>query len=127
MTIIKSSNDNIFGGFTEKEWSSEDKYVADQNAFVFSLINKEQNPFKVMCSDDGQDAICCASFYGPTFGSSSDIKTLSDSKNYQKGFSDLGDSYKHPDYKYGTEKAQSILGGSLLFQIIEIEVFCKEK
>lgn len=70
----------------------------------------------MMCSNDGQDAICCASFYGPTFGCSSDIKTLSDSKNYQKCFLDSGDLYRHPDYKYDTDKAQSILGGSLLFQ-----------
>jgi hypothetical protein len=39
-------------GFTEQEWHSDCEFAADSKAFIFSLLNKEEKPFKVMCSDD---------------------------------------------------------------------------
>jgi hypothetical protein len=49
--IIKSSNGNVFGGYTEQSWSntgpvSEFIDKSDPNAFIFSLINKENRPLK---------------------------------------------------------------------------------
>jgi len=67
LTIIKSTNGNIFGGFTENAWKSTGGYYNDQKAFIFSLDNKENKPFKVMCSY-GACAISCNSIHGPTFG-----------------------------------------------------------
>jgi len=58
LTIIKSTNGNIFGGFTEKAWSSSVQYFIDSKAFIFSLVNKENKLFKVMCTN-GADAIYC--------------------------------------------------------------------
>jgi hypothetical protein len=48
LTIIKSTNGNIFGGFTEKAWDSSSGYVIDPKAFVFSLVNNENKPFKAI-------------------------------------------------------------------------------
>jgi len=123
LTIIKSEHGNIFGGFTEKAWksSSTGGCVADPNAFVFSLVNKENKPFKAVCTNS-KEAICCYSYFGPTFGES-DIVIASGSNSNQRSFSYFGHSYKHTDYQYGTEKAKTILAGSHKFQTLEIEVF----
>jgi len=85
-------SDNIFGGFTEKAWNSSCQYVADRNAFVFSLVNKENNPLKVMCEENC--AIRCFSSRGPSFGCG-DIIIVSDSNLNRESFSYFGNSYKH--------------------------------
>jgi hypothetical protein len=41
-------------------------------------------------------------------------------------YSDLGECYKHPQFAPGTIESQTFLAGSVYFQIIEIEAFCKE-
>ena len=45
LTIVQSETNNIFGGFTTKPWTFENRHIADPNAFVFSLRNNESNPF----------------------------------------------------------------------------------
>ena len=40
LTIIKTTKNNVFGGYTEAAWSQSRAYCADKNAYVFSLINK---------------------------------------------------------------------------------------
>ena len=49
LTVIKAKSGNIFGGFTEQEWNSRGEFVADPKAFIFSLVYKEEKPFKVLC------------------------------------------------------------------------------
>lgn len=124
LTVIKSPN-CIFGGFTEKAWSSSIAYVADPKAFVFSLVNKENRPFKVPCANSGQKAIFTRATYGPTFGGGFDIKIMSNSNVNQDSYCNFGSSYKHPDYLFDTDKAKNILAGSHNFQPVEIEVFAK--
>ena len=114
LTIIKSTNGNIFGGFTEKAWNSTSGRVLDPKAFVFSLVNKENKPFKVMCKN-GADAIWCSSWHGLIFGAGHDILIASDSNSNKESYSNLGPSYDHAD--------PSILAGSYNFQTLEIEVF----
>jgi hypothetical protein len=40
--------------------------------------------------------------------------------------SNLGFTYSHPQYEYGTNEAQTFLAGSYQFQLDEIEVYQKE-
>jgi hypothetical protein len=75
-----------------------------------------------MCTN-GNNAICCGSAYGPTFGR--DIYISSGSNSNQTSYSNFGYDYKHPDYQNGTAKANSILAGSYNFQTLEIEVFVR--
>ena len=126
LTIIKSENGNIFGGLKEQSWSSYNWKRNDQNAYVFSLVNKENNPFKVMCSlkGDGNYGLWnCDGNYGPVFGG--DITIVTNSNANQKSWTDFGRYYKHSDYEYGTMRAQSILAGSNYFKTLEIEVLQK--
>jgi hypothetical protein len=67
LTIIKTNQSYIFGGFTAKPWSIANSHVYDQNAFIFSLVNKNKKPIKFKCSNPNY-AIYCANNYGPTFG-----------------------------------------------------------
>jgi hypothetical protein len=57
LIIIKSTNGNVFGGYTEQSWSGSG-YKVDPNAFIFSLINQDSEPLKMkcICSDE---AIYC--------------------------------------------------------------------
>ena len=58
LTIIKSKNGSIFGGYLDKAWDSIDAWRCDCNAFLYSLINKNNKPFKAMISSrDGFNAI----------------------------------------------------------------------
>jgi len=129
LTIIKAKSGNIFGGFTEQEWHSSREDVTDHKAFIFSLINKEEKPFKVQCSNEGENAIYCWSDFGPCFGGDDDhirdIGIKSDSNINKESCCDFGFSYQHPDYLKGTTKAENILAGSYNFETLEIEVYAK--
>ena len=103
LTVTKSKNGNVFGGFTEKAWNSRGVNVTDPSAFIFSLVNKDENPFKVICSNSGQYAICCSADLGPVFGGDDkylqDVVIKSDSNTLKKSYSNIGFAYQHPDYQ----------------------------
>ena len=124
LTIIKSTNGKIFGGFNEIEWNSTNREYYDPNAFVFSLVNKENKPFKVKVSDN-EYSFFCAADEGPIFGSGHDIFIATNSNTNFNSFSNFGHSYNHPDYPPRTEVARSIMAGKHYFQTFEIEVFTK--
>lgn len=124
VTVIKTTNGNIFGGYTEKSWDSSNIAYIDANAFIFSLVNLNNHPFVVM-SKNGKGSIHGCSIFGPTFGSTGayDIIIAPNSNTNRNSYSRIGQSYQHPDYPYGSEQAKTILGGTYYFQTTEIEVF----
>ena len=124
LTVIKAKSGNIFGGYTEQKWHSRGGFVTDPNAFIFSLVNKEEKPFKVMCSNEGQTALYCSSNSGPCFGGH-DFDIKSDSNINKESYCDFGFSYQHQDYLWKTDKAKNILAGSYKFETQDIEVFSK--
>jgi hypothetical protein len=137
LTIIKAiSSDFIFGGYTEEKWQSLGGDKSDPNAFIFSLINKENETCKMNVSDPNK-AIYCDSRYGPIFGGSylkevekwlrGDIRVADNVNVNMDTFSFLGDAYRHPSYLYGTKETHSFLAGTQSFQIEEIEVYQKLK
>jgi len=129
LTVIKANSGNIFGGYTEQKWHSDDDFVADPKAFIFSLINKDDKPLKAFCLNESQLAIYCGPDYGPCFGGEGtylkDICIDSDSHINKYSYCDFGYSYQHPDYLKDTDKAQKFLAGSYEFETVEIEVFVK--
>ena len=88
--------------------------------FTFSLVNKEEKSFKVLCSNEGE-AIYCGSNRGPCFGFK-DIDINTDSNINKKSYCDFGHSYLHTDYLKDTDNAENILAGSYKFETVEIEV-----
>jgi hypothetical protein len=140
LTIIKVNNSsirddgvsNIFGGYASVAMDSTYSYygeqIPDSNAFIFSLVNKDNKPCKMNI-----DSACIQNAHynrtdsGPIFGqnNNADIFITSYPNEYNNSFSDLGLCYKHPVYEYGTNEAKTFLAGSYNFQISEIEVYKK--
>jgi len=125
LTIIKTSNGNIFGGFTTENWSSYYNYKTDPGAFIFSLINKYNFPVKLNNTNGGSNAIYSNPYYGPTFGYGHDFR-ISDQSNINiNSYSNLGYSYQLPftNFTQWSTAAKSFLAGSYNFQTLEIEVY----
>jgi len=124
LTVIKTTNDYVFGGYTEQTWNHSVCYKADPNSFIFSLINKLNEPIKIKWSQG--NGINCGKSYCPTFGNT-DLYIADKSNTNKISYSNLGHSYIHPDYRFETNEAKSFLAGSYNFQVSEIEVFTKQQ
>lgn len=69
LTIVKTIQGYIFGGFTNFQWDSISYWQLDQEAFIFSLINKDNRPAKIKHDPfSGNYSICCGATHGPVFG-----------------------------------------------------------
>jgi hypothetical protein len=130
LTIFKAKESSyIFGGFTSVSWesSTQGKYKSDQNAFIFSLTNKDSKPVKIKIDPNQHEyAIGCYSSWGPSFGGFFDIKIANNANTTMDSHSNLGWTYKHPQYAYDTNEAKTFMAGSYKFQLDEIEVFQRE-
>ena len=117
LTIIKSKNTNIFGGFTSAEWSGNGNKF-DSTAYLFSLVNSYNVSVKMNYTESNY-AIYAYPYYSVMFGVGHDLYC-----SYDQCYSYLGYSYQLPSFltQYSTE-AQSFLGGSYNFQAVEIEVY----
>ena len=122
LTIVKSTNCNIFGGFANAQWMPKnDLWQEDKRAFIFSLINKENRPLLFEHTSSNNDSICLSSSFGPVFGGYYDLFICDNSNENTFSFSNLGSTYTHPEYPYGSEKAKTILAlilRSLLIQLV---------
>jgi hypothetical protein len=122
LTLVKEKeNGYIFGGYTESSWDSSNCFKIDNNAFVFSLLNREKKPIKMNVEYD-HSAIYCGVSVGPSFGGGCDFEILYN-LNGEKSYSKLGCSYIHPNYVFNSPEANSFLAGSLEFNTEEIEVY----
>ena len=128
LNIFKAKGTSfIFGGFTSVAWDVSDQRKSDPNAFLFSLTNKDNKPCKMSIDpNEHRYAICCDSKCGPCFGGGCDICIFPNANANTNSYSNLGHTYKHPQYEKETNKAKSFLAGSQYFQLSEIEVYQKE-
>jgi hypothetical protein len=128
LTLLKAKGSKfIFGGFTAVSWESSNKHKSDANAFIFSLTNNYNKPVKMKINPKRHEsAIRCYPEYGPTFGGGHEIRIVNDANTAMDSYSNLGYSYSHPQYPFGTDEAQTFLAGSHEFQLDEIEVYQKE-
>lgn len=125
LTLICTSESNVFGGYTSAAWSSNNCFTSDNHSFILSLKNdKNVPPFLVKCIEP-TEAILCDKQFGPCFGYD-DIKISNRSDTNVDSVCKFGYSYEHPNYPFGSEEANSILAGSPSFQTCEIEVFAKD-
>ncbi|KAJ5075434.1 hypothetical protein M0811_07404 [Anaeramoeba ignava] len=130
LIIIKTTDNYIFGGFTQVGFiSGSDRYIKDSNAFIFSLKNPKNNlPQKFEIQENREDyAINYDSSYGPRFGDyhgqyNTDILIQSD---LHKGRTDFGATYKLPNgLKHKTDEAKSYLAGSYSdWKVDELETY----
>ena len=125
LTIIKTTENYVFGGYTSAAWNQQYSYNSDSSAFIFSLVNKENTPLKMDIKPNNHgEAMYSHSSYGPTFGGH-DFQISDSSNNNENSFSNLGHSYKFDKFTHGSNEAKNFLAGSYNFQVAEIEVFQK--
>ena len=123
LTIVKSDIGNIFGGFTSAHWNSSGSWQEDKSSFLYSLINKENRHLIFEHSSNNNSSICSNKQYGPIFGAGNDICIFDSSNSNTSSFSNVGNTYTHPEYPFNSSKAKTILAGTYNFQVVEIEVF----
>eukprot|EP01125_Pyxidicula_operculata_P001768 TRINITY_DN11600_c0_g1_i1.p1 TRINITY_DN11600_c0_g1~~TRINITY_DN11600_c0_g1_i1.p1 ORF type:complete len:391 (-),score=52.83 TRINITY_DN11600_c0_g1_i1:107-1279(-) len=124
LTLIKTSEGNMFGGYTPIEWNSSGEDICDGDTFIFTLKNQHNVPPTkfVKREPNEQDfyqdltSIFDDSHYGPCFGIGTDIG-IEDACNRQNG----GWSYFPGSFIDTTNMKSSIFGTS--FQVEEIEVY----
>ena len=73
-----------------------------------------------------QYAIYCHFECGPSFGGGVDICIANYANTTMNSYSQLGHTYLHPRYAFGTNEAKTFLAGSYQFQMDEIEVYENE-
>ena len=125
LTIVKSTGGNIFGGFTSVQWNSNSNssWEYDKSAFIFSLVNKENRPLLFEHSSSDINSIVSHPYYCPTFGRGHDFHISNFSNMNTNSCSNIGQTYTHPEYPFGSHRAKTILAGTENFQVQEIEVF----
>ena len=119
VSIVRSSNGNVFGGFTTQSWDGLNCYKRDADAFIFSLINQENIAKKILVKpSECHNAIYCYPNYGPDFGSGHGffVENMANTKNCT---SKLPSSYNYN----GAIDGKIYLAGSQLFTVSEVEVF----
>ena len=68
VSIIKNNLNYVFGGYTSEKWTSNDEFITDKNAFIFSLRKKGDSNNQKFKIKNVEFAIYGDSNYGPTFG-----------------------------------------------------------
>ena len=127
LTLLKAKGSEfIFGGYTTVSWDGSRGPKSDANAFIFSLTNKDNKPLKMKVDPNRPNrySIIRSPDFGPIFGN--DIFIANNSNTTMDSRSNLGFTYRHPQYAFDTDEAVSFLAGSFNFQLDEIEVYEKE-
>ena len=127
LTIIKATNSsNIFGGFASVGWESflYGSYKSNPDAFLFSLINKNNHPLKMNVKPDSiKKAIYCLSEFGPSFGQDLRIQFERDEEDHDST-SNLGFCFVFArEIQPALGGTFDFLSGSNYFKVEEIEVY----
>ncbi len=126
LLIVKvKESPHIFGAYKEVGWKSDEtSHKQDRGSFIFSLTNTDKRPIKIVnCNSEFKFSIIKPNGDGIKFGNGYDILISSNSDQNRESYSNLGKSYKHDLYPFGSDKAKCLLAGSYNFSTSEIEVF----
>ena len=123
MTVIRSNNNYLFGGYTSVAWtSSVNGYQNDTNAFLFTLTNPHKIPptkYQIN-SAKAECGVYQAANYGPWFGSSSgnDLLCYANSNSNSSSYTKFPSSYIDT-----TGKGNNTFTGAMYFTTSDLEVF----
>jgi len=127
LTIIQSSNNFLFGGYTTLNWTSSSGYAYDGKSWLFSLTNPSgAEPIRML--NDGPNhsnaySIYDHASYGPTFGGGHDLYIVSNANTNGSSYTNLGHSFSLKGYQYGQPNIKNYFAGAYNFLVTEIEVF----
>jgi hypothetical protein len=125
VTIVKSTEGYIFGGYSDQSWESYDCWKSSSRAFLFSIVNPAGlAPMKLPLTGEwSYDAVYFVSSCGPVFGEGRDLFILDKCNTEKKSYSNLGYTYTLPPGQDG----KTFLAGSDRFLVAEIEVFAVQQ
>ncbi len=125
VTIIKTTSNSVFGGFTSASWPSYYGSNYDANAFIFSLRRSGISNKEIFnITNPSYGIYSYYNSYGPIFGGGHDIYVSDYSNQNQNSYSNLGYSYQLPENTtHGSEEAKNYLAGTYYWQTTEIEVY----
>ena len=119
MSIIKTEQDHLFGGYASVAWSSAETYISDPQAFIFTLTNPNSiSPTRYLINTLlKQYAFYHGVSYGPTFGGGHGI--------YVRSCSNSAGSYFNFPHSYmdTTGLGSETFTGNRTFTATEIEVY----
>lgn len=111
VTLVKTKNDLIFGGYTNETWNG-DGYKKDDKAFCFSIdLKKKYNNKKTDLS------IYCNKGYGPSFGNA--LFWIYDNCLSKGGFMNDGLNQRYDNQI----KENEINFGNGKFKVTDVEVY----
>jgi hypothetical protein len=122
VTLILSTNDCIFGGYTPRAWNSgEPGFASDPSlrSFVFTLKNPHNLPPQIFKQKRSECAIYDNRAYGPTFGYGFTLHIGDDCHRRETSHSNFVSTYTNDT----GIAAQQVLAGVCNFTVEEIEVF----
>jgi hypothetical protein len=119
VTIIETTKDFIFGGFTPLAWDSSGSYKLDRNEATFLFTATKTSEGRRFLLSNPALAIYCHSDYGPTFGGGHDIYVASACATNPNSYTNFGNSFTNDTGINGKE----VLTGEHCFIVKEIEVF----
>jgi hypothetical protein len=126
VTIVKSTEGYIFGGYSDQSWEGKDyKRKSSCCAFLFSIVNPAGlAPMKLHLTGTlNGEAVYFDSHRGPVFGSGYDLAICDNCNTVKNSFSNLGGSYTLPPGQF----SRTFLAGSFPFLVAEIEVFAVQQ
>ncbi|KAJ7382746.1 hypothetical protein OS493_033031 [Desmophyllum pertusum] len=124
--ILIRLQQNMFGGFLDKNWGGNDGFIHSSKAFIFSLKNlRGLLPFKMDLKSDKLDkAARQDSEFGPIFGDGDIIINSKPTESAQSS-SDLDKSYEFPSQwsSFTSEERDNLLAGTKYFLVDDLEAF----
>jgi hypothetical protein len=124
LTVVKSTDGEIFGGYTEQAWDGSNQSKLDPNAFIFNFVNQFSKPVSKLWQWEAikdKKAIFCHSNYGPTF---IDISEDKNKPELHIEF-DNGESKSYLNWCYSSKDKNKLyyLTSKRNFEFSELEVF----
>jgi len=86
ITIIKTTDGDVFGGYNSQSWNSNGQFYGDNKSFIFTLVSQHGiPPSKYIPNKNSIHFVVSAQDTGPIFGSSFglEIKISYSNKNFR--------------------------------------------
>jgi hypothetical protein len=114
-TIIRSSNNFLFGGYSSQPWTSKGDWKKDNQAFIFTLTNPHSLPPTRYNAVRGKNTIRDEPNLGPSFGGGTDILLKDNSNQNSSSYTNFSGS----DFYDTTGKLNLILWVPLKFMQVK--------
>merc|ERR1712113_630587 len=116
ISIIKSENQCIFGGYTSKSWHNKDNWISDDCAWLYSLRNKKgnQKKFKI-AKNRKKNALYGHSSFGPIYGNG-DLEISNNYNVHSNSYTKLGECYE------GESNPFQLNDGTKRFKVLDYEI-----